>query len=386
MHPRFRTLAARARSCLALAWLLPVVAHAAEGVPAFDHVIVVVMENHAYDVARAQPYTAGLVATSASFSASYGTTHPSQPNYLALWAASTMGVTNDNCPSPGSPYTSENLGHAFEFAGLTWKAYSEALPAAGSAVCAAAANGYTRKHDPWTDWSNLDHANEVPFAQFALDTAARELPALAFVVPDNCHNTHDCAPAVGDAWLASQLPGMLRAAGPNGLVILTWDEDDYATGNHILTVFAGPRVLPGFVSPRPLTHYAVVRTITAAFGLDPFAGALAELPVTDVWKLPELSVPPSPGAELRLDAPAPDPSAGTVRATLHLGASVDVDAAVYDGSGRRVRALVTGVHGGTVTLAWDGCDARGRDAGSGVFFLRVRAGTQDVTRRVVRIR
>jgi acid phosphatase len=386
MFPRPRISRALLAPLLAAACTFPSTATAAEGVPAFDHVIVVVMENHAYNTVRVLPYTAGLIAASSSFSSSYGVTHPSQPNYLALWGASTMAVTNDVCPSPGSPYTTGNLGQACEAAGVTWKAYSEALPTAGSTVCTALTSSYTRKHDPWTDWNNLTHSNEVPYEQFALDTAAHALPALAFIVPNNCHNTHDCTPASGDTWLASVMPGWIQAAGPNGLVILTWDEDDSANGNHILTVFAGPRVKPGYVSSRAMTHYTVVRTICAAFGLTAFANAATDSAVTDVWLAPPAAVPQAPVTALRLDAPAPDPSRGEVRATLHLPAAMAVDAAIYDAGGRRVRSVLSGTRSGTVAITWDGRDPSGRDAGSGVFFLRVRAGAQDMTRRLVRVR
>ena len=102
---------------------------------------------------------------------------------------------------------------------------------------------YTRKHAPWTHFTNLNHANELPYSQLAADLASHSLPNLAFVTPDNCHNGHNegCPVDTVDAWLARELPAMLAGVGPNGLVILTWDEDDDLVGNRILTVFAGPR-------------------------------------------------------------------------------------------------------------------------------------------------
>jgi acid phosphatase len=373
-------------AALLAACLAPAAARAAEGVPAFDHVLVVVMENHAYNTVRVLPYTASLISQNTAMSNSYGVSHPSQPNYLALWGASTMSVTNDVCPSPGSPYTTGNLGQACEAAGVTWKAYSEALPAAGSTVCTALTSSYTRKHDPWTDWSNLTHTNEVPFEQFAIDSAAHALPQLAYIVPNNCHNTHDCTPASGDTWLSTVMPGWLDAVGPNGLVILTWDEDDNANANHILTVFAGPGVKPGYVSSRAFTHYTLVRTLCAAFNLPAFGNALTDSAVTDIWNPQYAAVAPHAPLALRLSAPAPDPTRGSVRATLELPARVNVDAAIYDAAGRRVRTLAGGERSGTITLAWDGQDTSGRDAGAGVFFLRVRAGANDLTRRMVRVR
>jgi acid phosphatase len=359
---------------------------AGRDVPRSDHVLVVIMENHAYDTVRVLPYTASLIAASSSFAYSYAVSHPSQPNYLALWGASTMGVSNDNCPSPGSPYTTENLGHACEAAGLAWKAYSEGLPAVGSTTCNYGSPSYARRHAPWTNWSNLTHSNEVPFAQFAQDVAAGKLPTLAYVVPNNCDNTHDCSTATGDNWLAANLPGMIRAVGPNGLVILTWDEDDGNHGNHILTVFAGPSVRPGYVSNRTITHYTLVRTICAALGLPAFGQAAPDSAVTDVWNPQSTAAPPETPTGLRLDPPAPDPSYAVVRAVLHLSAPVHVDAAIFDAAGRCVSVLAAGPGAGSVTLEWNGRDGAGREAGAGVFFLRVRAGGHVLTRTVVRVR
>ncbi len=262
-------------------------AEAADGVPALDHVIVVVMENHSYDEVRSQPYTLSLVQNGTSFSDSHGVTHPSQPNYLAIWSGSTQGITGDTCPAPGQPFSGENLGHACEAAGLTWKAYSEDLPAVGSTVCTANSSLYTRKHDPWTDFDNLTHTNEVPFSQLAYDEAAGTLPNLAFVIPNNCDNSHNSGCTVGEAdtWLSNHVPAMLEAVGTRGMVVLTWDEDDFTVANHILTVFRGPLVRGNTnVSPHHLTHYTVLRTLCDVLGLQPFGAAAAESSMTDIWR------------------------------------------------------------------------------------------------------
>ena len=263
----------------------------AQGVPHSQHVVVVVMENQSYTTSKSQPYTASLIAAGALMNNAYGVSHPSQPNYLALWSASTQSVTNDNCPSPGSPYAGENLGHACEAVGLTWRAYSENLPSVGSTICYADGNSstglYTRKHEPWTDFNNDTHSNERIFTDLATDLANHTLPALSFVIPNNCHNSHNgppsCTAAAADTWLSQQLPAILAGLGPDGVLILTWDEDDNSAGNHILTVFSGPTVLPGVTSTGTTTHYRLVRTICDALGITPFANASSETPITDIW-------------------------------------------------------------------------------------------------------
>src|SRR5439155_13647844 len=94
----------------------------ASGVPALDHVIVVIMENKSYDEARSGSYVASLMTEGATFTRSYAVAHPSQPNYLALWSGSTQGVTSDKCPAAAAPLGTENLGHTLEAHGRTWRA------------------------------------------------------------------------------------------------------------------------------------------------------------------------------------------------------------------------------------------------------------------------
>ena len=88
------------------------------------------------------------------------------------------------------------------------------------------------------------------------------------------------------------LPAMIAAVGPRGLVVLTWDEDDFSSTNRILTVFAGPRVLTNYVSATHITHYTLLRTVCAALGPVPFGAAAQEASITDVW-LQDVAVHPA---------------------------------------------------------------------------------------------
>jgi acid phosphatase len=263
-------------------------------VPLHNHVAVVIMENKSYAQTSVQPYTASLIAGGAVFTLSFALTHPSQPNYIALWFGSTLGFTTDNCPLT-APLSFENLGHACEAAGLSWRAYSENLAVVGSTACSydgSASTGlYTRKHDPWTYCANVDHTRERPYTDLAADIAGGTLPNLVFVIPNNCHNTHNsttpgCGIADGDAWLAANLPALQAALGPAGLLILTWDEDDGSAGNQILTVFSGPLVIPGSVYSHFINHYTVTRTICDALGIPPMASATTATPIDGIWVQP----------------------------------------------------------------------------------------------------
>src|SRR3954468_24772193 len=120
------------------------------GVPNFDHVLVVIDENHSYSSvvgSSSAPYINGtLIAGGALFTNSVALTHPSQPNYLHLFSGSSQGVSDDTCPPPGAPYTTANLGFNLLAVGRTFAGYSEDQPSAGSTSCGV--NGYARKHNP----------------------------------------------------------------------------------------------------------------------------------------------------------------------------------------------------------------------------------------------
>jgi len=65
-----------------------------------DHLVVVVEENHSYEQivdTNDAPYLRSLIRRGALFTDAHGVTHPSQPNYLALFSGSTQGVKDDSC-------------------------------------------------------------------------------------------------------------------------------------------------------------------------------------------------------------------------------------------------------------------------------------------------
>lgn len=359
------------------------------GVPHFDHVIVVVMENQSYAVAKAAPTIASMVASGASFAHFYSIVHPSQPNYFALWSGDTQGIVDDSCPPPGSPFDSENLGHACAARGLSWHSYSENLPEPGSTVCDQDSTDagflYSRKHAPWVSFSNVDPAYEMPYTQLAQDIASNALPNLAFVTPNNCHNGHDCPLDSADAWLSHEMPQMLSAVGPNGLVVLTWDEDNDSSGNQILTVLQGPLVKPGVVSQRFANLYTLLNTICVGLNLDPMGAAAAERPITDVWINATAAVgPPLARGAISVGAWRPNPFHTVARIALTLPRPTVVAAEIYDLAGRRVWTMGPVSMTGPAEIRWDGTGPRGRVA-PGVYLMRVRAGDKAFTRRVVRL-
>ena len=70
--------------------------------------------------------------------------------------------------------------------------------------------------------------------------------------------------------------------------MLTFDEDDNASGNQIPTIFSGARVQAGDYGEN-VDHYGVLRTITDAFGLTPMGPGS---PILDVWTPASGNQPP----------------------------------------------------------------------------------------------
>jgi phosphatidylinositol-3-phosphatase len=253
----------------------------AHTVPAPAHTVVVMMENHAYSEvigSAAAPFLNRLAGEGAVFTQSYAITHPSEPNYLALFSGSTHGVTADSCPVE---LTAPNLAADLIAAGKTFAGYSEDLPSVGSAVCSA--GEYARKHVPWADFRNVPGSVSMPFTSFPA-TDLNRLPTVSFVIPNLCDDMHDCSVATGDAWLRAHLSDYASwAMRHDSLLIITWDEDDGSQSNQIPTIFVGQQVRPGRYGER-ITHYRVLATLEAAYGLPRDGNAASAAPITDVWR------------------------------------------------------------------------------------------------------
>ena len=98
-----------------------------------DHIVVVVEEDRASGALGDpnMPYFNQLAQGGLVYSNSHGLTHPSVPNYLALYSGSTQGVTDNN---PNHSFSGPNLAKSLNTAGLSFTGYAESLPSAGSQV------------------------------------------------------------------------------------------------------------------------------------------------------------------------------------------------------------------------------------------------------------
>src|SRR5437588_11481646 len=86
----------------------PLPARASTGpaaLPAYDHIVVVIDENHSSSevIGNANaPYITSLANGGARMTQSFAVTHPSEPNDLARFSGSTQGITYASDPHPSA--------------------------------------------------------------------------------------------------------------------------------------------------------------------------------------------------------------------------------------------------------------------------------------------
>jgi hypothetical protein len=244
--------------------------------------LVVVEENHtAASALRGMPYLAALAKSYGHTTAYKAVAHPSLPNYLAIAGGSTFGVRDDRNPS------SHHIAGASAFdraiaAGRTAKTYAESMPAACGQ---SATTRYAVKHNPWAYFSDpASRANcnrfDVPAGTttagaLRADIDRGTLPNVGLLVPDICHDGHDCSLATADAWLKSWLTVVRQGADYRAgrlAIVITFDEDDNSGNNTVLTTVVSPYT-SRIVSPRAYNHYSLTRYIAELTGTTPLRSA-----------------------------------------------------------------------------------------------------------------
>ncbi len=256
-------------------------AAALEGVPRYDHVVVLIEENESFTstFGPASPATYlnhTLVPMSTMDDQYFATGHASLDNYIALTsgqpllpetAADCAGLSLYICVQPQAAFSSgRNLGDQMEAAGLSWKQYSDGTtkpcvhdtydptstgadrfqgnggtPTSGT----GAGPNYADRHNGFLYYPDIVgnttrcQAHLLPFTQLSTDVAADALPAFSFITPDTCNDGHDDPCQFGnghtspgglvsaDAWLrgAGNVAGLITyLSSHKGLLLLTFDE------------------------------------------------------------------------------------------------------------------------------------------------------------------
>jgi len=268
---------AQARLAGLIAAALAVVAAAGAApppVPAFERVVVIVFENKESGQVLGNPAAPAFNALArryATISRYTGVAHPSLPNYLALVSGSTHGIAVD-CTR--CAISARNLADTLEAAGRTWRTYAEGYPASPR---------YAKKHNPFLYFTDVASrpqrlARIVPLSLFD----PKRLPDFSLVVPDLCHDMHDCSVSTGDAWLARFVPPLLG----KGVVFVIFDEGATSEGGggHVAALALGAAVRPHSTFVAPTSHYGLLRTIEDAWGLKRLGETKKTPAITGIWR------------------------------------------------------------------------------------------------------
>lgn len=226
-------------------------------------VLIFLLENHSLNQVKAgMPYTWGLGQSYGYATKHKAITHPSRPNYIGIFAGSTLGVTNNDPPSQ-SKLTGPTVFSNAVKNGYTVRTYADGMPS----NCYLKDGGvhFGIRHIPHSYFTD-DRANcqkfNVPYAQnFSADAAAGNFPNIGLVVPNNCNNAHDCSLKTADEWFKARMNIIMKS--PDWLsgklaVIYTADEDDKKSGNIVFTTVIHSSQKKNVVTT-PLTHYSLTR-------------------------------------------------------------------------------------------------------------------------------
>jgi hypothetical protein len=245
--------------------------------PQPGRVALLVLENREYGEVIGKPegrYLTMLAHRYAVATRYYALGHPSLPNYLALTAGSTFGIHQD---CNGCGFEGPNLMKQMDAARITWKAYFQSLPRTG--YLGARDYPYSKHLNPFAYYDNLtgrpsDRSRIVTFRQLFTDIRDQQLPRFAWLAPNLCNDSHYCSVRRSDRYVAGLVPQIIRALGPGGVLFVTWDEGTTEAGahgrrggGHIGLIAAGPGARRGAVVRTVATHYSLLRTIEASFGL-----------------------------------------------------------------------------------------------------------------------
>jgi hypothetical protein len=243
-------------------------------VPLYDHIVVVIEENHsASEIAAYAPYISSLITGGASLTNYSALTHPSQPNYFALYAGDTMGIADNRNHSYSDVPT---LATALQDAGKNFTGYIE--------------EGSPRKHNPWESFG--EYSVEQRMSNFPTDYS--QLPTVSFVIPNLNNDMHDGSVSQGDTWLRQNLSAYTHwAKNNNSLLVVTTDEDDLSGSNQVMTVLNGAHVVPGTYT-QSANHYSLLKTIAAAAGVRAPGKAATASPLMGMFDTPSIPPPVSP--------------------------------------------------------------------------------------------
>ncbi len=241
----------------------------------YEHVLILMEENRTWTGGRTPAVGQGFSAETMPFLHRLAATCGYYPEWnettasqssLSQYVGITSGVANpatvDGCdPSATCRSTDNNIFRQVRSAGGTPRTYVD------GATETCSAEGNVPRHIPalyYYGEGDHQYCREEVLPLNALDPD--HLPTFAFVVPDLCHDGHDCDNRTVDGWAQSILTPILDGATyrqGSTLVVVLYDEDA-----PVPNILIAPTSRSGAITSVAGSHASLLKTIELALGLD----------------------------------------------------------------------------------------------------------------------
>lgn len=311
-----------------------------QSVARYDHVFMMVEENHGFTDIIGNPAAPTLNALASHYGLAtqyYGTTHPSGPSYVAMLGGSSFGVNSDD-PYWDFGVHAPSLTSQLDTVGLSWRGYYQGMPYAGyrgycwPVRCLGVPDSdtlYIAKHNGIVYFNSVNGnpgelAKMRPLSGLERDLGSGHVPAFSYVMPDECHDMHGAPPVcvdsgsprdINDNWLVSTADAFVAAAvyrishspvwrSGNNAIVINFDEgDDNAGccgtnpgGGRALAIVITNHGEHAISDATPYNHYSLLATLEGVYGLPCLAGACGHdiktlSPLFDVTGAPGQPVP-----------------------------------------------------------------------------------------------
>src|SRR5437867_5346734 len=304
-----RTLSLTALAVVAL-MLFPGLpnANAANGVPAFGRVFVIVGENTSLSQLNGKdaPYQLGTIKPDSAWLTNYwGISHYSTSNYIAMTSGQFLRCHQlDEKPATCNQDV-DNLFNQLTVKGVSWLEWNESMPQPCYLLNAGSSrtgSSYRPKHNPAVYYADIeggdfsgatgsafcgDHVITMggtgfdDTSSFDIAVANGDVPRFNYIVPNECEDGHDNCKPEGDPirqfgdFLARETTDLMngQAWGSGDVIIVVYDEGqgggpnqakNFAGGHTVLAAIGDP-VADGF-SGNCATHSRPLRTLDDASG------------------------------------------------------------------------------------------------------------------------
>jgi phosphatidylinositol-3-phosphatase len=262
-------------------------------------ILVIIEENHSTDQVfpDGMPYLWQLARRYGHATRWDAITHPSLPNYLAIFSGSAFNEPENCSPGPGCTYPGPSVfGQALAL-GKTARSYQESMPR----PCDPENSGdYAVRHNPWAyipGEAAACRSGDVPAGTpsggaLVSDARGGTLPTVGMITPNLVNDAHDGTLAQADAWLRLWMPVLM--SGPDWrrgrlAIVVTFDEGE--PGNRVPFVLIAPGV-SGAVMSQPADHYSLTRLIDEVIGARPLRQAAS---APSIARQLGLALPAAPG-------------------------------------------------------------------------------------------